>query len=626
MGNIEIATKADVELFEQVPINERMEWFNTYDMLCAGAAINPDATAISFLLSGDSYDQPMEVAYKDLLANIHRTANLLHDLGVGKTDAVTYLLPNLPHTHYALWGAEMAGIANPINPLLEPHTMAEICRAVKTKVIIALGEFPGSDIWQKVEAIRGDLPDLKAIIRIMGPSDEKNGIYGFDEVIGKYNGEKLDSGRVIEPDDVASYYHTGGTTGTPKIAPRTHYNEAVMSFIMDLAANVEQKDVMLCGLPLFHANGTTVTGSVPFSKGAHVVLLSPRGYRDPSIMTNFFNIVDKYKASTFSCVPTVLSVLLETPVGDVDISSLRFAICGAAPLSVELFTRFEEHSGMKILEGYGLTEGACASSVNPQYGERKVGSIGLRLPYQEMDIMITDEAGRFVRRAETDEIGVVCIKGPNIFNGYLDAAHNEGLWPQGSETGWMNTGDLGRKDADEFFWLTGRRKELIIRGGHNIDPALVEEPLYRLSGVHTAAAVGKPDPHAGEIPTAYVQLQEGANLTEVEILEYLKKEIGERAAIPKEVHIIDEIPLTPVGKIFKPALRWDAIRRVYEQALTELSDLTDSIQVSVGEHKVHGSLAEITIKPAAGVDRDRINQKVGDILTRHTVRWELKII
>ena len=626
MTSLEIATTADIESFERVPIKDRLEWFNTYDMLLAGAGINPEATAISFLLSGDAYDQPMVVTYRDLMANIHRTANLLYDLGVGPTDVVTYLLPNLPHTHYALWGAELAGIANPINPLLEPHTMAEICRAAKTKAIIALGEFPGSDIWQKVEAIRGELPDLKAIVRVMGPSDERNGIYGFDEVIGKYDGEKLDSGRQIDPDDVASFYHTGGTTGTPKIAPRTHFNEAVMAFMMSQAAGVAPGEVMLCGLPLFHANGTTVTGSVPFSKGAHVVLLSPRGYRDPSIMSNFFKIVEHYQAATFSCVPTVLSVLLENPVGDVDISSLRFAVCGAAPLSVELFTRFEEHSGMKILEGYGLTEGACASSANPQFGERKIGSIGLRLPYQEMDVMIVDDEGRFVRRAETDEIGVVCIKGPNVFGGYLDPVHNEGLWPQGKEAGWMNTGDLGRRDEDEFFWLTGRRKELIIRGGHNIDPALVEEPLYRLQGVHTAAAVGKPDFHAGEVPVAYVQLQDGAALTEPEILDYLKEEIGERAAVPKEVHIIDEIPLTPVGKIFKPALRWDSIRRVYERELEALGDMAESVRVSVGEHKVHGSLVDIKVKPAAGVDEGQVRQKVSDVLTRHTVRWDLEVL
>jgi fatty-acyl-CoA synthase len=319
-------------------------------------------------------------------------------------------------------------------------------------------------------------------------------------------------------------------------------------------------------------------------------------------------------------VPTVLSVLLDVPVEGTDISSLRYAICGAAPLSVELFKRFEAHSGMKILEGYGLTEGTLVSSVNPLYGERKVGSIGFRIPYQEMKIFLEDATGW--REAATDEIGCVCVKGPNVFSGYLEEEHNQGVW---LEDGWFNTGDLGRQDADGTFWLTGRKKELIIRGGHNIDPLLIEDPLYQLPGVQVAAAVGRPDAHAGEVPLAYVQLQEGSDLTAEKILEHLKKEVGERAAIPKEVILLDEVPLTPVGKIFKPALRWDAIRRVYEAELQALGDMAESVEIEVTEDKVHGCLATIRVKPAAGASQQEIEDKVESILTRYTIRYKLEV-
>jgi fatty-acyl-CoA synthase len=339
-------------------------------------------------------------------------------------------------------------------------------------------------------------------------------------------------------------------------------------------------------------------------------------------MENFYKIVAHYRAVSFSSVPTVLSVLLDTPKGDADISSLRYAGCGAAPLSVELFRKFEAHSGMKVLEGYGLTEGTCVSSLNPLHGVQKVGSIGIRLPYQDMRVFVIDEEGRYVREAETDEIGAVCITGPNVFKGYLDKAHNRGVWPK---EGWFNTGDMGRQDADGYFWLTGRRKELIIRGGHNIDPAAIEEPLYRLRGVKVAAAVGRPDPYAGEVPVAYVQLQEGAHLAEEEILEYLKKEVGERAAIPKEVFVIDQMPLTPVGKIFKPALRWDAIRRVYEAELKVLGERIRSFGVTVKEDKVHGTMAHIRIRPAPGAVGQEIEDKVREALARFTVKYRLEI-
>jgi len=623
MKGLEIKTVADVEEFERVPIEERLEFFNTYDLIRHGASLDPNALAISFFLSGENYEDPTRVTYRDLLSRITQTANLFHDLGLGPRDVISYLLPNLPQTHYVLWGGEAAGIVNPINPMLNASTIKEICEAAGTKILVALGQFEGSDIWEKVISIRNDLPNLKTIIRVMGPSDENEGIYGYDEMVTRYNGEKLDSGRLIDPQDMASMYHTGGTTGTPKLAPHTHFNEAAMSFIMSTGVDLKAGETCLCGLPLFHVNGTMVTGSSPFSNGAHVVILGVMGYRDPTVMQNFYKIVEHYKAVTFSSVPTVLSVLLDIPKGDADISSLRYALCGAAPLSIELFQRFEDHSGMKIIEGYGLTEGTCVSSVNPYYGERKVGSIGIRIPYHKMKVFILDEENQFAREAETDEIGSICIKGPNVFNGYLDEAHNRGIWPK---EGWFNTGDLGRQDSDGYFWLTGRKKELIIRGGHNIDPAAIEEPLYRLEGVQVAAAVGRPDPHAGEIPVAFVQLQEGATLTEEQILDYLKREVGERAAVPKQVFILDQIPLTPVGKIFKPALRWEAIKQVYRKELEALGDMVDSVDVMVREDKVHGSLATITIKPASQATAEEVKDKVDEILTRYTIRYHLEIV
>jgi fatty-acyl-CoA synthase len=619
MVDLKISSMADILDYEKVPLEERIPYRNTYDLIKQGAALDPDATAMSFMLSGDFYNQPMEVPYKDLWAQINRAANMFNDLGIGPNDVVSYLLPNIPHTHYTLWGGEAAGVVNPINPLLEAGTIRDICQAAKTKVLVALADVPGSEIWPKVESIRKDLPDLKAVIRVMGPTDEAEGIYGFDETIAKYNSDGLDSKRQIAPDDICSMYHTGGTTGTPKLAPHTHFNEAAMTYIMSLVGELNQKEAILCGLPLFHVNGTVVTGAFPFSVGAHVVLLSPMGYRDPGVIQNFYKIVDHYKAIGFSCVPTVLSVLLDVPKGDADIGSLRFTICGAAPLSVELFKRFETHSGMKILEGYGLTEGTTASSINPLYGERRVGSIGLRLPYQDMKVFIVDGEGKFEREADVDEIGSICISGPNVFQGYLEDMHNQGVWPK---EGWFNTGDLGRMDAEGYFWLTGRKKELIIRGGHNIDPMQVEEPLYQLAGISMAAAVGRPDPHAGEVPVAYVTLQEGSDLTPEKIMEHLKQTIGERAAVPKEVIILDEIPLTPVGKVFKPALRWDAIKRVYEDELKALGDVAEFVDVTVNEDKVHGAMAMISIKPKA--DETQIRDKVSELLARFTVRYNLE--
>ncbi|MFO8113175.1 MAG: acyl-CoA synthetase [Desulfosalsimonadaceae bacterium] len=613
----------DIEEIEKIPYAERIKERSTIELLEKGAKIDPEATAISFLFNGDSYESPVDIPYSRLIGRIRQTANMFADLGVGPDDVVTYVLPNIPQTHFVLWGAEAAGIANPINPLLEAGTIKDICTSAQTKVLVTMGEMAGSDMWQKIDAIRKDIPTLKYVIRVMGPGDEAENIIGYDDVIDSYPADRYTFERDIHPDDIASLYHTGGTTGTPKLARRTHYNEVVMTHDLSIMGGFEKGATLLCGLPLFHCNGTIVTGLTPFSFAGRVVILSPMGYRDPSIMKNFYKIVEKYRAEKFSAVPTILSVLLDIPVGDADISSLDYAICGAAPLSVELFKRFEAHTGMKILEGYGLTEGAVASAINPKDGERKVGSVGIRMPYQQVKIVILDETGNYVRDAGPGEIGTIAIKGPNIFKGYVEEAHNQGIWLPGD---FFNTGDLGRLDEDGYLWLTGRKKELIIRGGHNIDPAAIEEPLYKMPKIKTVAAVGRPDPHAGEVPVAYVELAEGADLDEAEIMAWAKSHVGEKAAVPKEIIITPQIPLTPVGKIFKPALRWDAIRRTYENELHALGDMAETVEVSVGEDKVHGSRVTIGVKPATGHDMSSVTEKIVERLTRYTLYYEIKEI
>ena len=210
--------------------------------------------------------------------------------------------------------------------------------------------------------------------------------------------------------------------------------------------------------------------------------------------------MEHYGCTMMSAVPTVFQVLLNNPMDGVDTSKIEFATCGAAPLPLELARQFTDTTGIKILEGYGLTEGTSVSTVNPLGGEARIGSIGFRLPYQEMRIAILDD-GKFVRFANTEEVGGVIIRGPNSFGGYNDDFHNKSAFVDtGDGKGlWVNTGDMGRQDAESYFWLTGRKKELIIRGGHNIDPKLIEDPMHEHPAVGLAAAIGKPDARVGEM-------------------------------------------------------------------------------------------------------------------------------
>ena len=370
---------------------------------------------------------------------------------------------------------------------------------------------------------------------------------------------------------------------------------------------------VLCGLPLFHVNGQLVTGLQPWMRGDHVVLATPEGYRGKNVIARFWEIVARFRVSTFSGVPTLYSSVLETPIGDNDLSSLKFAICGAAPMPLALARAFEAKTGVRIIEGYGLTEGACVSSVNPPEGERRPGSIGLSIPYQRMAAVILDASGRFERMAGIDKVGVIAINGPNVFSGYLDPRHNTGLWIDIDGQRWLNTGDLGRQDADGYFWLAGRKKELIIRGGHNIDPKIIEDALQKHPAVAVVAAVGSPDAYAGELPVAYVQLKPGATVTEAELLEHAGRTIPEKAATPKRVKISSSLPTTAVGKLFKPAL---VEREIEETVRVEAKRVGAEISSVRVERNPHSGLRAVV---AAAERADALQQA----LDRYAFRSEV---
>nr|WP_064495658.1 acyl-CoA synthetase [Pseudomonas chengduensis] len=597
-----IRTLQDIEQIESTPLSDRDLPSSTFELIRRTAQTSPEAAALSFILQGTGEETPLRLNYAELLGKITQTANAFHRLGLRPGKAVSFLLPNLPQTHYTIWGGEAAGIVNAINPLLDPEHIAELIHASNSELLVTLAPFPGTELWDKVDALRDQLPELKAILCVdmanllpepqrsalkaqRGPLPE--GVLDFDETIAACPADHLESGRVITADDIASYFHTGGTTGTPKLAPHSHGNEVAMAYSMNLVTRFGVGDVTLCGLPLFHVNGVIVTGLTAFIGGAEVLLATPQGYRNTTLISNFWKVIARHKVSFFSGVPTIYAGLLQIPSEGHDLSSLKYALCGAAPMPVELIRQFEAKTGLTLLEGYGLTEGTCGSCANPPAGERRPGSIGLPMPYCEVRIKVLDEQGRYLRDAAQDEIGNLCIRGATVFKGYLQASKNAGIWVDGD---WFNTGDLGRVDADGYIWLTGRSKDLIIRGGHNIDPQMIEEALHKHPAVAMAAAVGKPDEKAGELPVVYVQLKPGAQTSETELLEHAAAHIPERAAVPKDAWIIDAIPLTAVGKTFKPALRFDAIARVYQAAVDELHP---DVRVEVLVDDKAGQLAHI---------------------------------
>ena len=622
------STLAEKQAIEAVPLAERWPAETVYAMLRKTAAAHPSRPAMSFQIKSGPKDKAETLDWTTLTDRVTRTANLFRGLGIGEDDVVAYLLPNCNETVMALLGGVTAGIVNPVNPLLDVAQIAAILRESGARVLVTLASFPKTDVAQKAHAavalapsvetvLEVDLkryltPPLSWLVPLIRPKlshGHKARVLDFNAALMAEDGAGLNF-EEGDGDRVAAYFHTGGTTGMPKIAQHRQRGMIYNGLIPAMSIATE-RDVLICPLPLFHVMGAYPILMACVASGAHMVMPTPAGYRGEGVMDNFWALVERWGVSFMVMVPTAASALMQRPV-KADVSSLRYALCGSAPLPVELFKRFEAATGLKILEGYGMTEATCLISFNPLGGERKIGSVGLPLPYTDVKILDCETDGTIRRECATDAIGEICIASPAVFPGYTDEARNKGLFAEPGH--YMRSGDLGRIDADGYVWITGRAKDLIIRGGHNIDPALIEEALAGHPAVAFVGAIGQPDAHSGELPCAYVELADGATATAEELLAFAKEKVPEHAAIPKYIEVLGELPKTAVGKIFKPDLRKRAIIRVYGAALAGAGI---EAGIEVVEDRTRGLVARVTPKSRAD------EAKIGEILGRFTPPWEM---
>jgi fatty-acyl-CoA synthase len=341
------------------------------------------------------------------------------------------------------------------------------------------------------------------------------------------------------------------------------------------------------------------------------------------VIPNLWKLIERLRATRVGIVPTIGSALLEVPKAGCDISTVRRFGCGAAPLSPEVARAFSAYVGLPLLEGYGLTEASGITHCNPYAGEQRVGSIGLRGPYVESKVFRKNDPGGEPVACAPGEEGIIAIRGPTVMHGYRQERHNAGAFLPG---GWLNTGDLGYVDEDGYFWITGRAKDVIIRGGHNISPAWIEEVLYQHPAIALAAAVGKPDAYAGEVPVAYVMLKPGASADAEALRTFTLERVPERPAAPAEVIVLAQMPLTAVGKIFKPALRRDAARRAIQSVLEPIVQEGIAIEVEVLPHERHGTLTRIMARPGATTTDEHLRRRIDELVVRYAGHREVIIL
>ncbi|WP_406079231.1 acyl-CoA synthetase [Micromonospora sp. NBC_00858] len=616
------ATAADLAAIEAVPLEARGLPESTYALLSRAATHWPDRAAITVLPDAARWREPLPRTFAELLADVHRVANLLHDLGVRRNDAVALMSPNCAELITATMGAQLAGIAAPLGGGLSRQHLAELLRRSGARVLVTAGPELAPDMWGTAQALaRNGLLDAILVLRPTGASGTPHPLPAVGGVRVGYLGElaaKKDpsafGGELPRSADLAAMFHTGGTTGAPKLAAHTHANEVADGWMLAASSLFDEQTVVFAALPLFHVNALVVTLLAPLFKGQTVVWAGPSGYRDPALFGEFWKIVEHYRIAAMSAVPTVYAVLAQVPI-DADINSLQFPLVGASPLPTAVRDNFQAHTGITLVEGYGLTEATCASARTFPDASRP-GSVGQRLPYQRVRVVAAD--GTWEDRP-FGATGVLAISGPTVFPGYVTDRDENGPVLDGLGKlvdGWLDTGDLARVDEDGFVYLAGRAKDLIIRGGHNIDPAIIEDTLLTHPQVTAASAVGRPDVHAGEVPVAYVTLMPGATVTEDELRDWASDRVPDRTAAPKTVTILDELPVTAVGKLYKLALRKEAARAELRAALDQTAGVQDI------EAAIEGNSIVATVKVHPSAQEGAIKA----ILGRYAIEWRLVVV
>lgn len=613
---------SDIEAIEQTPLEDRLRISDFYlRVQIALQAHDQETKAISFIADGNVDGVVEEASFGTLREKVDRVAALLRSHAIQRDDVVAIILPTLPATYWAILGAMATAIPFPINWMLETKPLISLIAESGAKAIIALGPTPGFKIWESLLEGLGELAPGLPIWSVRGPGGEEQP-GDLDKALNSVLPCNTARERRQNPrraQDIAAYLHSGGTTGSPKIVRLTHRNLSYRHWAQQLVMQVEFGEIMLQDTPIFHVGGLAGRSLPMLASGARFVIPSIMGARDKRYISNYWRFVERFRLTRLSGVPTMFSIIAKNPPGDIDLSSLRpFFQTGSSALPPSVQRDFETVSGCRILNSYGLTENTATVAVDLRDGERRQGSSGVRVPYTHVRIVAQDGGRR--RICGANEIGMIEVDGPAVTPGYLDASKAAN---SRSDDGWLITGDLGRLDEAGRLYVTGRAKDIIIRGGHNIEPAPIEDAVLRSPDVIYAAAVGKPDAYAGELPVAYVQLAPGSTLDEAQLIALAANSIEERAAIPKQILVVDRLPLTALQKPDKVALRMDAARRAFTDALGSVGLGRGKLGVSVESHTSRGTVVKLAVRNVLASERERLVDDIRGVMESYAFNYDI---
>ena len=540
----------------------------THEMLDASAQTYANQVSTRLLLSYLPLGITVQATqtYAALKDSVDRLAFAFRKIGLQQGDRIAIMLPNIPQQVISFFGALRAGcVVVNTNPTYTPRELGHLLEDSGATAIIVLSGFydrvaqvkDGTDLKHVIVT---DLPEplgfpfnklVEKKVRkagMMVDVPDGPGVWRFDNLIS--TSEPDPPSIDVSPDDVVLFQYTGGTTGSPKAAMLTHRN--VMSNVQQIEAWYRDLqyggEKILGAIPFFHVYGMSVAMLFSIYTGAELIVTP-----DPRQTDLVLEILQREKVTMYPGIPTMYTAIINHPkVDDADLSSIRACLSGGMSLPGEIQRRFEQITGGKLVEGYGLTETSPVACANPINGMRKEGSIGFPVPSTEVAIvgLEPNEEGKF-EPVPAGEEGELIIRGPQVMKGYWKRPEEsaEAI----SEEGWFHTGDIARMDEDGCFYIVDRKKDLIIASGYNIVPREVEEVLYTHEKVQEAVVVGVPDEVRGENVKAYIVLKAGQTSTPEEITEFCREQLAPYK-VPRLVDFRDELPKSQVGKILRRVL------------------------------------------------------------------------
>lgn len=569
----------------------------------------PESAAFHWVTA--PFDEAEHVGKAQFGVAIQRFAAYLEDVGIEPGETVSLLLPNIWQAHAILWASTAIAVANPVNFILRPDDIVDLLDRVRTRVLVVPGPGAVHGIWEKVDAIRHRLPHIRRIVTVGASSD---GCDNFDAIVAADERPLAAVRAQRSGSDIAVLFHTGGTTGLPKIVPLSHANILAAARSLGAAMRFGPDDLVYNGLPIFHVAGSLLIGLGPLLAGSAMLLVTEQGLRAPSVIGAYWWIVEHYRPTVIGGIPTSLAALTEVSIGGADLRSVRLCLTGGAPLPATLAEQFAAHSGFAVHQIYGMTEASGLIATTAADAQPRPGFVGMASPGTEIAIRERMPDGTAGALLPVGTTGLICFRGPQLFAGYADADAVD-------DDGWLNSGDMGQLDASGWLSVTGRAKEVIIRSGHNIDPAMIEEAAMRHPAIASCAAVGMPDRYAGELPVLFVTLKAGRQEDVESIERHLQDEVAERPAWPKLVLIRDALPLTAVGKVAKNRLQEAAADIALYDVIEQLSGAKDAGVIIRCELQSSGTMRAAVISPSA-----EISSSVARALQGFNIDLDLQVV